>query len=184
MSSVTKPMTAEQLLNMPDDGFRYELIEGELRRMSPAGRRHGKHALRIGRVLGNHVEAMDLGDVFAAETGFVLKRHPDLVRAPDAAFVCKARVAEVGDAEGFFPGAPDLAIEVVSSGGTADDVEEQVETWLRYGARAVWVLNAKVRGVTVHRATNRVTRLTEGDTLDGEDVVPGFSVPVATLFAE
>lgn len=182
MSTVTRLMTAEEFLVMPDDGFRYELIEGELKQMSPAGRRHGKHAARALRVLGNHVEENDLGDVFAAETGFVLKRNPDLVRAPDVAFVRKERVEEVGDAEGFFPGAPDLAIEVVSPGDTAFEVEDKVETWLKYGTRAVWVLYPKTRSVNVHRSRNQVRRLTGDDTLDGEDVVPGFICPVEKLF--
>lgn len=182
MSAITKLITAEELLIMPDDGFRYELIEGELKQMSPAGRRHGKYALRVGRILGNYVEENNLGDVFAAETGFILKRSPDLVRAPDAAFVHKERAEEVGDAEGFFPGAPDLAVEVVSPGDTAFEVEDKVDTWLKYGSRAVWVLYPKTRSITVHRSRNQVRRLTEDDTLDGEDVVPGFSYPVKKLF--
>lgn len=182
MTTSTALMTAEELLKLPRGVYRYELIEGELIQMSPAGQRHGKHAMRIAAPLKVHVDDNDLGEVFAAETGFILKRNPDLVRAPDAAFVRKDRVEEVGDVDGYFPGAPDLAIEVVSPNDTAFEVEEKVEMWLRFGALAVWVLNSKVRLVTVHRPGNKVTRLTEGDTLEGEDVVPGFSIAVAKLF--
>ncbi|MCP9495573.1 MAG: Uma2 family endonuclease [Pyrinomonadaceae bacterium MAG19_C2-C3] len=182
MTTSTALMTAEELLKLPRGVYRYELIEGELIQMSPAGQRHGKHAIRIAAPLAVYVEDNDLGEVFAAETGFLLKRNPDLVRAPDAAFVRKERVDEVGDVDGYFPGAPDLAIEVVSPNDTAFEVEEKVEMWLRFGALAVWVLNSKVRAVTVHRSGNKVTRLTEGDMLEGEDVVPGFSIAVAKLF--
>lgn len=183
MSTAIKTMTAEELLAMPGDDFRYELIDGELKQMSPAGRRHGKYAARAARLLGNHVEENDLGDVYAAETGFLLKRNPDLVRAPDVAFVSKKRVEEIGDADGFFPGAPDLAIEVVSPGDTADEVEEKVALWFKHGARAVWVMYPKARAIVVHRPSGHGVRLTESDVLDGEDVVPGFRLSVADLFA-
>ena len=138
--------------------------------------------MRIAAPLKVYVEDNDLGEVFAAETGFLLKRNPDLVRAPDAAFIRKERVDEVGDVDGYFPGAPDLGVEVVSPNDTAFEVEEKVEMWLRFGALAVWVLNSKVRAVTVHRPGNKVSRLTEGDMLEGEDIVPGFSIAVAKLF--
>lgn len=183
MSTITKLMTAEELLALPRGEFRYELINGELKQMSPAGRRHGKHAANAARVLGNYVADNDLGDVFAAETGFMLRRSPDLVRAPDAAFVRKERVEEVGDSEGYFPGAPDLAIEVVSPGDTAYEVEEKIATWFEYGARGVWVMYPKTHTIVVHRSSGEVARLTEGDTLDGGDVVPGFRLKVADLFA-
>ena len=95
---------------MPDDGFRYELVEGELKKMAPAGSEHGYAALRFGRLLGNYVETSGLGRVYAAETGFKLASNPGTVRAPDVASVRRERVEEAGRVEGFWPGAPDLAV--------------------------------------------------------------------------
>src|SRR5438132_5361962 len=114
MSTSTELLTAEDLLRMVPDGYRYELVKGELLRMPPAGNIHGKRTMRLGWRLAQHVEANDLGIVFAAETGFRLASDPDTVRAPDVALVIKARVGEVGEFEGFWPGAPDLAVEVIS----------------------------------------------------------------------
>ena len=106
-------MTADELLAMPSDGYRYELIRGELRQMSPAGSQHGKIAARIGRRLGQFVEENSLGETYAAETGFIIDTAPDTVRAPDASFVSQKRVEAVGETEKIFPGPPDLAIEVI-----------------------------------------------------------------------
>ena len=182
MSTEAKLITAEELLEMPDDGFRYELINGELKKMSPAGREHGVIAALIVAALVQHVMRNKLGAVYAAETGFKLKTDPDLVRAPDAAFVRRERVAEVGEAAGYFPGAPDLAVEVVNPGDKVSEVEDKVETWLRFGASLVWVVSPRLRTVTVYRSRTSVSILTEGDTLEGGAVVPGFRCPVADLF--
>ncbi len=82
MSTATQETTAEQLLKMPDDGFRYELVRGELRKIAPAGDEHGKIARWLGGWLSQHVEADSLGRVLAAEPGFRLSVNPDTVRAP------------------------------------------------------------------------------------------------------
>ncbi len=132
--------------------------------------------------LGQHVTAHKLGEVYAAETGFKLASNPDHVRAPDAAFVGRERVAAVGDAEGFWPGAPDLAVEVVSPSDTFADVEEKVFDWLDAGTRAVVVVNPKKRSVTLYRSVSEVRILGETESLSVEDVVPGWSLPVRDLF--
>ncbi|MDX6381741.1 MAG: hypothetical protein QOI57_2765 [Rubrobacteraceae bacterium] len=104
MDIQTGPVTAEELLNKPEDGIRYELVEGELRKMVPVGSEHGYIALRIASRLERHVEANDLGRVYAAETGFLISRNPDTVRAPDAAFIGRERVEHVGRVEGYWRG--------------------------------------------------------------------------------
>ena len=175
-------MTAEELLAMPDDGYRYELVRGELRKMAPAGHVHGREGNRVNVSLSNHVYENDLGETYLAETGFVLARSPDHVRAPDVAFVRRERVEEVGDAEGYFPGAPNLAVEVISPNDRYTQVEEKVADWLNHGALMVIVVNPRNRTVQVH-TSNGVTELTEADTLDGGDVVPGWSMPVADIFS-
>ena len=116
MTMVEHIATAADLEQLPDDGFRYELVRGEVRKMTPAGNEHGKIAMRVAWRLAQHVEDHGLGSVYAAETGFRLASDPDTVRAPDAAFVCQARLDAVGAVAGYWPGAPDLAVEVVSPG--------------------------------------------------------------------
>ncbi len=183
MSTTTQLMTAEELLTLPRGQWRYELVEGELRQMSPAGYDHGKIAARLTAVLGRYVEGHELGDVCAAETGFKLKSDPDTVRAPDVAFISRARVAEVSDVRGYGHGAPDLAVEVVSPNDKVSEVEEKVAEWLTAGVKLVWVVSPKLHTVTIYRSRTDITVLTENDTLDGEQVVPGFRYPLAKLFA-
>ncbi len=183
MTTQTRPLTADDLLRMPDDGFRYELVEGNLRERALAGHQHGRGAINVSTPLAQHVKANNLGVVYAAETGFKLASNPDTVRAPDVAFVRRERLESVGDSEGFWPGAPDLAVEVVSPGDRYTDVEEKVFDWLDAGARLVIVANPRKRLVTVYRSLTDVVVLTEADVLDGGDVVPGFAMPVKDIFS-
>lgn len=126
MDVVRQQGTADELLHMPDDGFRYELVRGELRRMTPADSQHGRIAVRITWRLARHVEENRLGNMYATETGFRIGTDPDTVRAPDVAFVSRERVEAVGEVEGFWPEAPQLAVEVISPGDSYADVEEKV----------------------------------------------------------
>lgn len=171
--------TVRQLLQAGDIG-RCELVRGELAMMLPTGGRHGRLAMRMGRALADFVDRRELGDVFAAETGFVLSRDPDTVRAPDAAFVRAGR--EIG--EGFIAGAPDLAVEVLSPGDRPASVREKVAEWLDAGAEAVWVVDPRARTVTIHAADHEPRVLGELDTLGGGSVLPGFELTLQPLFAD
>jgi Uma2 family endonuclease len=183
MTTTNLLVTAEELFHMPEDGFRYELVRGELRKMAPAGHVHGRVAINITAPLDHYVRAHDLGTVYAAETGFKLASDPDTVRAPDVAFIRRERVAEVGDIEGYWPGAPDLAVEVVSPGDTYSEVEEKVLEWLEAGTRMVVVANPRKRVVTVYRSLTDIAVLTEADRIEGGDVVPGWMMLVRDVFA-
>jgi Uma2 family endonuclease len=182
MSTEVQLMTAEALLALPRGQFRYELINGELKKMSPTGHEHGRITIRLTVPLAQHIRNRGLGELYAAETGFQLSSNPDTVRAPDIAFVRQTRVEEVGDAPGYWPGAPDLAVEVVSPNDRISEVEEKVAEWLEAGARMIWVVSPKLHTVTVYRSLTDIETLTEKDTLDGGDVVPGFSIAVAEIF--
>jgi Uma2 family endonuclease len=182
MVTTVQLLTADDLLAMPDDGFRYELIDGELRKMAPAGSQHGRITNKIEIDLGRHVEANDIGVVFAAETGFRLRTDPDTVRAPDVAFVAKKRYEQVGDVPGYWPGAPDLAIEVLSPGDNYTEVEEKVFDWLDAGCRLVIVLNPRQRTATAYRSRASIRVHTDRETLDAGDAVPGWSFAVARAF--
>jgi Uma2 family endonuclease len=175
-------LTADDLLRMPDDGFRYELVDGELRKMAPAGSQHGRVILNVTTPLDQHVRRNDLGVVFAAETGFTLRTGPDTVRAPDVAFVSKQRFAQVGDVPGYWPGAPDLAIEVLSPGDRFSEVEEKVFDWLSAGTRLVIVLDPRKRTGTAYRSRSSIRVYTDSETLDASDVVPGWTFPIAQAF--
>ena len=150
--------------------------------MTPAGHHHGRVAINLTTPLDQHVRAHRLGVVFAAETGFRLESDPDTVRAPDVAFIQRERAEKVGDGDGYWPGAPDLAVEVVSPGDSFGEVEEKVFDWLDAGCRMVVVVNPRKRTATVYRSRSDIAVLTEGDELDGGDVVPGWRLPVRELF--
>jgi Uma2 family endonuclease len=182
-ATLTKSMTADELLAMPSDGYRYELVKGELIRMSPAGFNHGEVAMNIGSALHRYVKQNKLGQVCAAETGFILAQNPDTVRAPDSAFIGRDRVSAAGKVKGYWIGPPDLAVEVTSPGDTVREVEEKVAEWLEAGTRMVWVVSPKFRRVTAYRSLTDIRTFTEKDTLDGGEVVPGFAIKVSEIFA-
>jgi len=183
MDVVRQQVTAEELLCMPDDGFRYELVGGELRKMTPAGNVHGRIAMSIAAPLFQHVKANALGRVYAAETGFKLTSSLDTVRAPDVAFVGRERLEAVGEVEGFWPDAPDLAVEVISPGDSYVEVEEKVFDWLEAGTKMVITVNPRKRSATVYRSLTEITVLTDSDVLEGGAVVPGFRLAVQEIFA-
>jgi Uma2 family endonuclease len=182
MTVTHESVTAEDLLRMPDDGLRRELVRGEVRTMAPAGSVHGRIAMNLGWSLAHHVRTNGLGVVYAAETGFKLSSNPDTVRAPDVAFVSRERVDEVGEVEGYWPAAPDLAVEVVSPNDAYSEVEEKVVDWLRAGTRMVVVVEPRSRTISVRTSLAEARVLSEGDVLDGGDAVPGWSLPVAEIF--
>jgi Uma2 family endonuclease len=182
-STTTRLMTAEELLVMPDDGFRYELVKGELKRMPPTGIEHGRVTMQLAAPLYTHVKLNNLGQVYAAETGFKLASDPDTVRAPDIGFIRAERIQATGIVEDYGEGAPDLTVEVLSPGNTKREMAEKIEEYFAAGARLVWIVSPKLKTVTVYRSLTDIVTLTEKDTLDGGEVVPGFEIPVAEIFA-
>ena len=181
MATTARLMTAEELLDMPADGFRYELVRGELVKMAAASFDHGVYASRIVETLLPYVRRNRLGEVPLAEPGFLLGTNPDHVRVPDVAFVQQQRIDAAERPFVFFPGAPDLAVEVISSGDRLTDVAKKVAEWLAAGTRMVVVINPRNRTVRVH-TPDSVTELTEADTLGGGDVVPGWRMAVSEIF--
>ena len=176
-------LTADDLAKKPNDDARYELVKGVLRKMPPAGFEHGICAAEIGSKLNVYVKTHKLGYVCGAETGFKITQNPDTVRAPDAAFVCQASIERQGIVRGYWEGAPDLAIEVISPGDTYAEVTEKVEEWLTAGCRMVWVINPRRETVEVYRPNVDFIILRRTDTLDGGDVVEGFQCQVQDIFA-
>ncbi len=174
--------TADELLHLPRGNKRFELIRGELKTMAPAGSEHGNLAMDFGTLLNVYVRAHKLGKVYAAETGFKLTTNPDTVRAPDAAFISQARLDEVGPVKGYWPGAPDLAVEVVSPNDLYTEVSEKVAEWLEAGSGMVVVVNPRSHQIFIHLSPTEVKVLGVEDTLEGGDVVPGWQLPIRELF--
>lgn len=191
----TKRMTAEELAASSGRAGRSELVKGVYVAMSPGSGGHGFLAARAAFRLGEFVERhAHLGRVYGAETGFILFRNPDTVRAPDAAFLRFPRADHPLDQQGFIEGPPDLAVEVVSPNDTAREVAAKVDDYLKAGTPLVWVIRPAERTVTVHRrpggadgavgpvGADEARVLGEGDVLDGGDVLPGFEIEVGRFF--
>ena len=176
-------MTAQQLLDYSHEPYRTELLAGRLVEMEPAGALHGVVAARIAQLLANHVRARGLGEVFGAETGFHLASDPDTVRAPDASFVSRQRVAEIGIPNEFWPGPPDVAFEVTSPRDRRGEVESKARSWLLAGTRAVVVVDPRRRTAVLHRPGDAPQVIAAGELLDLDDVLPGFSAPLHDLLA-
>jgi Uma2 family endonuclease len=176
-------MTAEQLLNYRHEPYRQELIDGILYEMEPPGAEHGVVAATTGYDLTRHVKGTGCGMAIAAEVGFLLAADPDTVRAPDVAFVSSDRVPETGIPKGYWPGPPDLAIEVVSPNDRYTKVQAKALHWLSAGTRAVVVVGPPRRAATVYRARDDIHVLHADEELDLGDVVPGWSPRVGDFFA-
>ena len=132
--------------------------------------------------MATHVHSHGLGEVFAAETGFLLARDPDTVRDAGHRVYCQRSPSATLPDKAFWPGAPDLAVEVVSFDDRPREVAEKARAWLAAGARLVWVANPKSRTVDVYRPGADVETLTASEQLIGGDVLPGFACPVAEVF--
>jgi Uma2 family endonuclease len=178
MGTTTHQMTAEELIRL-DDGYRHELIKGELLTMSPSDAEHGELVVNLTVPFATYVKQNSLGVVFGAETGFKLESDPDTVLAPDIAFVSRERVSVIP--ANYWAIAPDLVVEVISPSEREREVKNKTQQWLGFGVRLVWLVKPKSRTVEIHRV-NKAQVLTVNEILSGEEVVPGFEISVTTIF--
>ena len=174
--------TAEQLLAMPDDGNRYELVEGVLKVMSPAGSEHGEIAMRIASRLAHHVECRRLGRTYAAETGFRIGADPDTVRAPDAAFVSRERLRSIEPTSGYLPLAPDLVVEVISPNDSFSDVEKKAQQWIDAGTRIVLIADPGNQSLVIRKSALEMEVLRSGETFAAGEVCAGWVLSVDEAF--
>jgi Uma2 family endonuclease len=178
-------VTAEELEQLAGDEWRYELVEGRLVRMSPTGARHGRIVMVLLLEVGRFVEERRLGAVFPAETGFWISPEgaPDSVLAPDLAFVGLGRELDAQTVD--YPRlAPDFVVEVASPSQGRAAMAAKARRWLDAGVRLVWIVLPEARTVEVWRAGAVERVATEGDELSGEEVLPGFVLPVRNLFVD
>ncbi len=179
----TRLMTAEDLEAMGSEIKLLELYDGVLRETEPMGQTHGEIQVEIITPLNTHVRANRLGRVYTSDTHFILFREPDTVVMPDVSFVRADRLAPAGERYGFAPYAPDFAVEVLSPSNRIAEMLEKIALYLRAGVPLVWLVEPRARTVTVYAAGQEPRTLREGETLDGGDVIPGFRLPVADIFA-
>lgn len=178
--AVNRLITADELLAMPENDCRYELVRGELITLPIEGAMHGSVGSRFNRRLGAFVEARDLGEVFI-RTGFILATDPDTVRGPDVAFVSKARLYD-DMSEGYFPFAPDLAVEVASPNDGYAEVDDKAAEYLAAGTGLVVVVDPGAGAITKHYARGGIERLGEGDMLALDDIIADFECAAAEIF--
>ena len=166
-------MTAEELLGLSIPGKKHELVDGIVVEMEPPGAEHGWVANRLAVGLTAHVDGHELG-VVLGEVGFLLRSDPDRVLAPDVAFIARDRVARRPLTDKYWPGAPDLAVEIVSPSDRWTDIECKASMWLEADTGAVLVIDPPLRSATVFRAQDKVARHRAGDRVELSDVVPGW----------
>jgi Uma2 family endonuclease len=183
MPQPTHLVTAEQLERMPHDDYRYELVQGRLIRMSPVGAMHGAVTAALLTMLRQHAKARNLGAVWT-EVGFKLAVNPDTVRAPDVAFVARDRIQRSGIPKGFWRGAPDLAVEVLSDDDRPSEVRSKIHEYLTHGVPVVLVIDPDANTLVVHRRLSPSLTLTIDDTLDLADIVDDFRCSVREIFEQ
>jgi Uma2 family endonuclease len=180
MTSIEQTMTADQYFALGDIGPS-ELIRGELIHMSPTGYNHGWIAGNLAFALNQFVKSKKLGRVLTAEAGFLIRQNPDTVRAPDVAFVRAERDPPGGQPK-FFPGPPDLAVEVLSPDDRAGEVNAKVQDWLEAGTTTVLVVDPQTQTVAVYHQAQEIRLLHRDDTLELPALLPGFSLAVKEIF--
>lgn len=174
-------VTAEELWHLSAGDKKYELIKGDLKEMTPPGGTHGRIALKLGALLLDFVNSHKLGEVLV-ETGFKLASKPDTVRGPDVSFLSAEKLPAGGLPDGYISGAPDLAVEIVSPGDTASEIQDKVQDYLKYGSQLVWVIYPRQQMVMVHYPDGSAQTRHQADALDGETIIPGFSCPLSDIF--
>lgn len=176
-----KPWTADELVRLPD-GWRYEIDEGELVIMPPAGFDHGDFTASVTVVLGSFLKEHRLGRIVAGEVGFRLRADPETLRGADVAFVSAERLAGIPDRRGFSDVAPDLAVEVHDP--SEPDLARKVQQYLAAGVRGVWVLDPAGRTLTQHRPGQQPVVTRQPDAVVEDPILPGFSCRLRDLFGE
>jgi Uma2 family endonuclease len=150
--------------------------------MAPVSEEHGEVAINVGTAFKNYSRQRGMGRV-GVEIGYVLSRNPDTVRAPDVSFYLKRRTEGEARRSGFVPGVPDIAVEVVLPSSTAGQLEQKIGEYLAAGALRVWVVYTSSRRVMVHRSEGTVEAYSGDDVIHDEELLPGFSLPLAEIFA-
>lgn len=182
-ASEPKVWTDAEFMALPQDGHRYELVNGELIDVGNSGMEHGWFASNLMIVLGGFVRTHKLGVMCDSSTAFAMKNGNR--RSPDVSFVAKERLQGLRRLpKGFFQGAPDLAVEVLSPSNTVEEIHNKIVEYFENGTRLVWVIHPDEQYVLVYHSPSPDRLLRPQDVLEGETVIPGFSLAVSKLFEE
>ena len=180
MTTKQKLITADEFLFLEERDRRYELVDGVLQEKALPGQAHGRATSRFIGALSNYELETGLGWV-ENEVGYILRRGPDTVRLPDVSWIAAHR-ADAEPIPGFPDGAPDLAIDVKSPTNTYAEMARRGEMWLEYGCQMAWIAYPERQTIAVHRPGQPPETLGVDDTLDGGELLPGFSIPVRRIF--
>lgn len=176
-------LTAEMLEMLPHNGRRLELVRGELKELMATGGEHGEITMELAWHLKSHAKKHDLGKVLAAETGFVIDRNPDTVRAPDICFLSNEQIELLGGIpKSFIPIAPLLAVETISPYDLYTESHDKALMWLEFGAKTVLLVNPRNSSITVYHSKKDIFVLEGDDLLVLPEVLPEFSVRVSEIF--
>ncbi len=180
--TATKLLTADDLLRLDSQGIRGELIRGVFHEIMSSGLEHGEIAAKLTILLGIFIMPRRLGRLATSDVGVWLERDPDTVREPDIAYFSAARLPPDVRITGYAEVPPDLVVEIVSPSDTRREVREKARMWLSYGVALVWVVQPDTRTVDVYEPDQAAVTLTAQDTLDGSEVLPGFTCPISDIF--
>ncbi len=181
-STGTELLTADDLLRLSDQGVRGELVRGVLHETMAAGHRHGKIAVNVVMELGAFARPRKLGAVVASDSGVWLERDPDTVREPDVAFTSAEKIPLDAEIDGYAEVVPDLVVEIISPRDSRRWARDRAQMWLEYGAPLVWIVHPDTRTIDVYRPGTAAATLHESDSLDGYEVLHGFTCPVSAIF--
>jgi len=186
MSTATPLMTAEEMLALPDNGMERDLIEGHLRErlMTRRSRSHSLATVRVAQLLANwkDLQPRPRGQVLGGDAGFRLRRNPDTTAGIDVAYISAELAARTPRDTWLIDGVPVLAVEVLSSSDTHEDVVEKIELYLDTGVRVVWIIDPDLRTMTVYRPDAKPTFFNSDQEYSGDTDLPGFQMKIADLF--
>jgi Uma2 family endonuclease len=181
ITELKPPITGEMLFKLGDIGPA-ELVRGEIVRKPFATHLHGYVVSNFGAVLGTFVHQYKTGRIVMGGVGIYTQRNPDTVRSADVAFISRERLAQVRS-QSYLDVAPELIVEVLSPDDAWSQLMEKLEEYFIIGVQMVWVADPRRQQVYVYSSLTEVERFTMAEVLTGGKILPGFSVPVAELFA-
>ncbi len=175
-------LTADDLLRLYSKGVRGELVRGVLHQTMSSGHEHGTIVLNLGATLHNFVKPRRLGSLVASDSGVWLEKDPDTVREPDIAFTSAEKIPPGTRIPGYSEEVPDLVVEIKSPSDSRRYMADRAKMWLSHGVGLIWIIHPDTRSIDIHRPDRAVSTITGDDTLNGADVLPGFTCPLTDIF--